>query len=440
MLPLNKLNSWIRGFFALGIFMIPFQLNEVLYQMDWGRGFVNPYTTIRLYSSEVFFLIAGVLFLIQLFKKEKPWTFGSSLHFLSLSILAVTVLLSFMVTPLHDPVFQGFLFIKVLEILLLYFLIVNQTLQIQTLVQVFVGTMLFQSCLALFQVLSQGSFGLYFLGEPHLSAQGVHLARFEIFGKEFIRAYGTFSHPNVLAGYLGVSLLFSLLIEKLATKKRALLVAVQSLALMVTFSRLSILVFSLVAFLLLLSFLPDFKKRKIWLPLGVSVLILEVLAIFFYKGMAIFQSTSFLERLAGYKDSFSLFKMHPFGIGFSQVTLFLDGVHPTPIMPWEYQPIHSVPFLVLNELGFLGLFAGIFALVIFFKMGGGEKNTSKKLHRKKILILAGLALCILSLFDHYLLTLDQGRFLIIILFSLSSLFAVDGGISFPLTSLKPHQN
>lgn len=79
-----------------------------------------------------------------------------------------------------------------------------------------VGTLLFQSLLAIFQFHTQRSFSNYlFLGETNL-ANYSGLAKGVFDGAEKILPYGTTAHPNILGGVLVV---FGLLVAQYALAK-----------------------------------------------------------------------------------------------------------------------------------------------------------------------------------------------------------------------------
>src|SRR3990172_1466223 len=77
---------------------------------------------------------------------------------------------------------------------------------------------LYSSILAVWQFLLQQSGGgpLWFLGERTFSADTPGIARTLVAGRQMVRPYATFPHPNVLGGYLAVllPLMINLLIYK----------------------------------------------------------------------------------------------------------------------------------------------------------------------------------------------------------------------------------
>lgn len=436
---LNDINRLLKVSFALAVFTLPFQLNEMLYQAEWGRGFLNPYTSIRFFSTEFFLFLAGVFFAIQLFRKEKTWQLGNPLHLLTLMALLVVAFFSITASPFTDDLFHLFLFAKLFGLILFYLLIVNRALPPQTLLKLFVGSMTLQSLLGIFQVLTQSSFGLYFLGEPHLSEEAVHLARVQIGSLDLIRAYGTLPHPNVLGGFLCMSLFLILVLEKIKKEQRFALLLIQSLGLFATFSRSSILALSVALILLSVWHLKHLKKNRT-LPVAMGALLLgELSFVLFSRGFNVLKEPALFERWEGFQHAISMIKEYPLGVGWGHYTLFLDAATETAIMPWEYQPVHNVFLLAMAEMGAIGLLTLLFlGFFLFYRLYHKRKTllTPKQLFKKRLLFAMSLALLIIACFDHYLFTLDQGRWLLLIVFSVSSIFSADPRFIFPLKRLK----
>lgn len=128
----------------------------------------------------------------------------------------------------------------------------------------------------------------------------------------------------------------------------------------------------------------------------------------------IFFDFSFQERLIGIKNAVKLFFTNPYGVGINQSTLFLDNVSEISLLPWQYQPVHNLSLLLMSETGILGIFSAIFILGIIIKK---IKNIPKN-NEKIIFYLLLIFLLITAQFDHFLLSLSQGRYIIILLFGL----------------------
>lgn len=67
-----------------------------------------------------------------------------------------------------------------------------------------------QSVVAILQFLLQSSLGMTFLKESVLSPSGQGVSKIVIAHEVYIRSYGFFPHPNVLAGFLAITILFTI--------------------------------------------------------------------------------------------------------------------------------------------------------------------------------------------------------------------------------------
>ncbi len=388
----NKAFLWSLG---LCILTLPFQVKVLLFETQWGHGLANPYASIFVSAFDVALLLASTSFLI--FEKKKKWTLPPLPLILFISLAALSLIIS----PYHDDVFHFLLVLKLGEALLFYTLL-KQLSSKELLIKLFTGVMSVEALWALGQVLFQQDFGLQILGETALSASTANLARFSIGNLEFIRGYGSFSHPNVLGGFLAISIFLSLHSTLKKNEKTALL-TIQFLGLLATFSRSALLA------LLLATFLTNtakklFQTKKIRLAFLTGALL--ALGLFtLLRGLDFLSDPALLERLNGYHYAWEMIKNYPLGVGFSHFTLFLDNIATSALQPWEYQPVHNIFVLTLAELGipfFILLLAGC----------------AYSIKTKPVLAAPLLILVIIGLFDHYLLTQDQGRFLLIFALSL----------------------
>lgn len=433
--PWSSRNKWISIFLALAILTLPFQIKTLVFEAPWGRGFMNPYTSIWLSLSEVFLIISASLFSFQHFTEKKKIKYGDSIFFLLLLVGLGIAAVSIYFSPFGDPAFSFFLLVKLLSLLVFYLLLVNRVLKAHTILELFIISMSFQAVLALIQVLIQGSVGFYFLGEPHLGEQVPHIARFVFGESKIIRGYGTFSHPNILGGFLVVSLLSSLLFSPHLKYERSVLLAIQFLGLLASFSRSAMLALMFALVIISIWYLKEIKKNKI-IPIALGVLFfgeLSFLAV--SRGFNLLQDAAVLERIEGFKLSLSIFQEYPLGVGFNHFTLFMDQVSQSPLLPWEYQPVHNVFLLALSEAGILGLMGMILAAVfIFVRTHHNRKNflTPNRNFKKRILFVIFVALISIGLFDHYLMTLDQGRWLFIFAFAITSRFSANPRYVLPL--------
>ncbi len=371
---------------ALCLLALPLQLKFLAFEVDWGKGFSNPYTSIYFSFFDATLLLSSLIFLF--FEKKQNKEISSPFLLLLFVFLAV---FSLFLSPYHDSLFHLLLTVKLLELILFYHLLTKAPDK-SFLSRFFIYVISAEGLWAFLQVLIQSDFGFQLLGEPNLASTLPHLARFTWGSWELIRGYGTFSHPNILGGFLALSIYLSFLSENIPSRQKNILLAVQFLGLLSTFSRSALLALLLVVFVTGIE-TKFFQKQKTLALVGLGMGIL-LLLFFVMRGFSFLEDPAFLERLSGYSIAWELIKAHPFGVGFAHSTLFLDSVAPLPFMPWEYQPVHNILLLLLVELGWPSLL--LLPLAIRFK--------------KNLYWGAAILLLIIGLFDHYLLTLDQGRF------------------------------
>jgi len=307
---------------------------------------------------------------------------------------------------------------------------VNKTLYARDTLEIFTISMGLQALIAITQVAFQHSIGLSLLGEPSLGADIAHIARFTFSDATIIRGYGTMSHPNVLGGFLVVSLFSTLLFSPHAKYERMTLLIIQFLGLLATFSRSAMLAF--VIGLLIISFwyfnhIKTIKNKLI--PISIITLFsAELIFLIISRGLEIWNDPGVIERIEGFKAAWVLFKEYPFGVGFGHFTLFLDQISAATLMPWEYQPVHNIILLTMSEAGAIGLIGIVGATIFaFFKLFQKRKRllTRGQLFKKRILVVICLSLALIGMIDHYIFTLDQGRFLLILSFAIVSRFTDD---------------
>ena len=208
-------------FLTLSILSVPFQISMVLWEApNWGRGFFNPYASIEFYFFELMILLSGIFFLAHHWKNKNPIRIG----YLSYYALILGWWFLVLFSLAYQGVDSGFALAVTAHsavFVLLYFLIVNRVASVRSLLVALIVSMSFQSLLAIFQFLMQSSLGLSFLGEPFIASDIAHLAKMNFGEIELIRAYGTLPHPNVLGGFLSLSMIgtFFLSIKKPWIKK-----------------------------------------------------------------------------------------------------------------------------------------------------------------------------------------------------------------------------
>lgn len=242
-----------------------------------------------------------------------------------------------------------------------------------------------ESLIAILQFIHGATLGFWILGERSFSITTPGIAKFDIYGRQFLRPYGTFPHPNVLAAYF---LVICVLIIR-----RPTLLFITALTIFLTMSRTAILA----GFLLLLNL------RKKWLIM-LSLLLAPVLFIRF-SSIFNFDNLALLRREELVGSAWQLFLKSPFyGIGLNNfIPALADNLISGPSR--FLQPAHNIFFLTLAETGIIGLL-GLISLIIWPMI-------------KRVNLLPWIIIIFLGMFDHYFLTLPQGYRLLFLVWGLS---------------------
>jgi len=246
----------------------------------------------------------------------------------------------------------------------------------------------------------------YFLGERHFNLSTPGIAKTAFFGQELLRPYGTFSHPNSLAGF------YLLLYVFVLTHKgfdryfwlKNLFLFLSSLLILFSFSKAAI-VFFLIANLIF--YFQKIKACRLCF-LAKMITLFSVLLIFLSaKG----DPLSLEKRKELVLQSLGIIKNHPFfGVGLGNYLLAQKNFSSSFLLFFN-QPVHNVFLLLMAELGLPVFVLFLSFLVIFFK-----KN-SKTIPSTSYYLL--LTIIFTGLFDHYWLTLKQNFLLLAITFGMA---------------------
>lgn len=248
-----------------------------------------------------------------------------------------------------------------------------------------------QALIAVVQTLSGSTIGLWILGERSFTITTAGIAKFDFYGREFLRPYATFPHPNVLAGYLLVTAVL------LSGKKAFWPVVVSAVGITLAMSRTAITA----GFVMLL--LLAQRKWKIFAL--IIILLLSPVLFTRFSSIFNFDSISLLRREELLGAAWELFLKNPFfGIGLNNfIPALADNLVTGPSR--FLQPVHNIFLLTLAESGLFGL-AG---LIIFMAYPLIKSRN----------FCIWLTIIFLGLFDHYFLTLPQGYRLLFTVWGLS---------------------
>ncbi len=430
---IQKLEKLLEYGIYLWIFLLPWQV-RYFYQAEL-KGGVWEAGSLSIYASEIILIFLLLLnFVLWVSKSRadkkllKDIKFNSPLIWLLIFVFWVFISAWWSVLPALS-IYYGLKLILALGII---WLIKLDKISFSRVAVIFVASGLLQGLLAVSQFLNQLVWGSKWLGMAWQDSQNLGVSVVDTGLRRWLRAYGSFPHPNILGGFLTIALVFCFYLyeqtdrlwQQLKNKQLEIFKTIVLFATMIIFSGL------------LLSF-----SRAAWLGVGLFLFIIFVQLIFkksffswstfitlfllFVFTGAIWASVytepfltrikaserleqfSINQRIDSYQDAWQTFKQKPFlGTGVGVYTYNLHQQHPERYV-WDLQPPHNTFLLVLVELGLAGL---ILFLIIIFLL---SKNINSQPQRISLIILV-----FLMLFDHWWWSLSVGIYLLFLFFGL----------------------
>lgn len=279
---------------------------------------------------------------------------------------------------------------------------VNKEKVLKILPKIIVWWVVFEVILGLGQVVNGGNIGgiFYWLGERRFTYMTPGIARISWFGDNFVRAYGTFSHPNSLAGFL---LVVGILFNKTRNKENNKICKwvvnwLIILGIIITGSRLVWLVLGLVIVVKI-----RLKIAIKMIIVGIGLMMIGMLLENKLDWLGGWSSESVLMRMNLNKVALKMIVDSPiFGVGLGN---FLVKLPDKLSGFWIMQPVHNIGLLAISELGLVG-----FGWIAVF--------LHKTIDWKKYGLI-WLVVLVTGMFDHYWLSLPQNWLLLSVVAGLS---------------------
>ena len=238
------------------------------------------------------------------------------------------------------------------------------------------------------------------------------------FGERTLRAHGGFPHPNIFGGYLAVGLVGLAWLTSMArTRKHQIVYGLIALllcaTLFLTFSQSAWLGFGLASVVTLVVALGrgSHRSKITACILATFVIVLAHLYLFISPQLSApsdavtLEERSVAERVDLYEEWASIVSPQSLllGSGIGNYTLAVAQTYPDRSW-WTYQPVHSVPLLILHEGGIIALF---FLVRFLLKI---DILNFKRLPEADALVAfaMGNVLLVILFFDHYLFTSWSG--------------------------------
>lgn len=376
-----------RVLFLLFLFFISTQFGKHFFlPFSYLSGVRVDYLAPTIYLVDILILFMAVFNfkIIMKFFKNKKIIF-------SLFLLIINIVFSKL------PEISIYWSIKIIELLIVFSLAkkIITTLKEKYILIVLLLSGSFQLFLSLIQMINkhsvQGIF--YYFGERLLSLSAPGIAKASLGGVELLRPYGTFPHPNSMAGFFLLLYFFVLTYKKfdryLALKY--LFLFISSVLVFISFSKVAILTF------LILNTLYFILNKKFNCKLCKVARILGLLTVSLIFLSAVTDPLTISKRIELIKNSVEIILHYPIqGVGLGSY-LIEQAKFSSKFYLFFNQPVHNIFLLFLSETGLvIGGFL-LFQLAKFF--------ISRGISREQWILI--FVIILTGFFDHYWITLQQ---------------------------------
>ncbi len=395
-----------KPIFLLLLFFFPSQLGYHLWpQWAYVRGIRIDYLSPTLYFTDILIALLFVAVILDQALRQRFWFFlKTHKQVFKLLILFGFVNIIFSASCFLT-LYKWFTFFKFLVFGLYVYLQKVSIKQVGFVCGLSTLVVFVSFCLQLLQQRS-GSYLFYLWGERRFLASAPGIARFTFLGKDYLRPYAFFPHPNALAGFCVSAIPFFLALPKGWFKYLTVLMACLMLIFSLSHNAL------LAGAILLILYLTKNKVRLSYLFMAVvvaSFLTPLFLALFSGLGPGISRRYALaLISLHMLKDN--LFFGAGLGNFVSGLFVYYQKLHAliTPEASYWLQPVHNIFLLLSSETGFVG---SMLVFVLLFKRLGQIRLDSPLAFSLASILLTGL-------WDHYWLTLPQSQFFLVLVLAM----------------------
>jgi O-antigen ligase len=364
-----------------------------------------------------------------------------------------------------SPIISFSKWLKVLEFVVFGFYIIKTKPSFSRSLWCFSFAVFYSSIIAIAQFFLQHSVGgfLWYLGERTFDVTTPGIARIQLLlpsvfrfqSSEYLRPYATFPHPNVLGGFLAVTLplvIFNNVTTCLPARQvkqlnnwqasllktfRVITIIVGFLALLLTFSR-SAWVAGIIGLIIVSVIYFKSIKNYSFLVFMAFVVFIGLFFVLPYFQTLTPESESVFVRNELNSAAISMINPYPylsislsphlfFGVGLGNFLIELPKYYPHRDI-FFLQPVHNIYLLLLSETGIVGFLFCVYFLWNLLKHKTRKRSIGICLPsigscRRQVQagLLSFVILLLLGIVDHYPLTLQQGQLLLTILLSFSYL-------------------
>jgi O-antigen ligase len=397
------LKDFLKSSFVILLLILPFNITYQLPYELLGFQLSDPFVdgiivnylipTLSVVDLGVFLLLISMVFQKRIVLEWK------GISFLKTFLIFTTYLI--IIGFLHSSFLSFFNSLRLLLYIFTFYNLLNNRKKVFTremlerFTLISIVSVIIQGIIAFNQFQGGTSLGLYPLGESKVVSGMIGSSFLELGDALYLRGYGTFPHPNILGGWLIFNLLFGwFLFDKLKKRKflPIILMFLSTAVLVLTFSRISFLVCLIVWVGFLVKYFIKWKKVGHFSFVG---LVSERVLNLFTGG-----DTSWNDRVGLFRSSVNIIKENILtGVGLGEfISNMGEGVPRNTRGVLILQPVHNIFLLTISEIGLLGF--GLLTTLLYFFFKGREWSLR--------LVVGLLAIFIIGMFDHYLISLPQG--------------------------------
>lgn len=410
-ISLEKIKEYL---FYILVFVLPWQVRWIARDHNFG-GVAFEYGRISLYAFDIVLII---LFIVSwssyfIFKKEKA---ENKFNNKAIVVSLILAIYCFVTISWAAEKFVAFYWaVRMFLAWGAFYLMQGINFSKIRLAITIVGAGFVQGFLSWWQFINQSVWSSKWLG---MAAQRVNELGVSVVGvgeERWLRAYGSWPHPNILGGFLVVSFVFWVyLLGKVKDQyqKRFILITGFFIisGIFLSFSRGAWLVFLILylwSWFYINRKMPNIKAKNFLVGTAMIMIIMLII----YRplvatrlgigGEGRLEIKSNTERVLGHHQAVEIFSKNIVGVGIGNYAFKIKDYYKIDKI-WEVQPVHNVYLLVIVELGIVGF---LILVIIFFYL-------LFYLYQRKryFLLVLFMSFLFLGLWDHYFWTLPAGLY------------------------------
>lgn len=399
------------------LFLLLFPLNTVyIYSERFIHGYKWEFGTLAYYGIEVLGWAFVISLLVPMLRRVK----GASFQFTTDRKFLIAALVFFLYSSLGVlwAIDSNLAQQQTTNLLMMFLVFLSLPMVLNTkeiVAAVSIGAVL-PLGVGLYQFFSQSLFGSKILGISGRAVEESGVSVVQFGDERWLRAYGTFSHPNVFGGYLATLILSMVYVLSRGVRRWMRLWYMGSLLLLgalliLTMSR-SAWMGAVLGVAAVIYAVSKGGNKESAIAVGKGVITLMIGMLFStiiawpliatrVSGGTFYEIRSVSERAALGQQANDLFAQNPIvGVGAGNMTAALIEADNSKF-GYVYQPVHNVFMLLLVEYGIIGML--LLAVLCYYFL-----CFVIQVYRSAMVLLPLVALLPLLLFDHYLWTSVHG--------------------------------